>query len=234
MQAYLERVWRSGVVGTFLTGLFFILPVALTIAIVAWIIAKLQAALGPGTWLGDAFSFGGTAIVGPGGNTALAFWLGVLLALGGIWLLGFIVRTRARNFLERSLAALLDRLPLVRTIYGPVAQVITLLRGGGNKDIEGMSVVLCRFGREAGATMLGLLTSPTVYALDEGPSHLVYLPASPLPMSGGLAFVPTAAVSPVPDLDVDGLMRIYFSLGALTRQSMPERFIASPPAGPRA
>ena len=231
MQAYLERVWRSGVVGTFLTGLFFVLPVALTIAIVGWIIGKLEAALGPGTWVGEALSFGGSAIVGPGGNAALAFWLGVLLALGGIWLLGFMVRTRARNLMERSIDGLLDRLPLVRTIYGPVSQVVTLLRGGGNKEIEGMSVVLCRFGQDAGATVLGLLTSPTVYTLNEDPCHLVYLPTSPLPMSGGLTFVPTAAVSPVPDLDVDGLMRIYFSLGALTRQVMPERFIAASPNG---
>lgn len=225
MQAYLERIWRSGVVGTFLTGLFFILPVVLTIAIVGWIIGKLQAALGPGTWLGDAFSFGGSAIGGPQ-DSAVAFWLGVLLALGGIWLLGFIVRTRARNWMERTLSGLLDRLPIVRAIYGPVSQVVTLLRGGGNKEVEGMSVVLCRFGRDGGATMLALLTSPTVYNLDEGPSHLVYLPTSPLPMSGGLTFVHTDAVSPVPDLDVDGLMRIFFSLGALTRQVMPTRYIA--------
>jgi uncharacterized membrane protein len=227
MQAFIGRIWRSGVVGTFLTGLFFILPVVLTIAIVGWIVGKLQAALGPGTWLGDVLSFGGSAIIGPQ-DTAIAFWLGVLLAIGSIWLLGFVVRTRARHLLESALSGLLDRLPIVRAIYGPVSQVVSILRGGGNKDVEGMSVVLCRFGRDAGATMLGLLTSPTIYTLDEGPCHLVYLPTSPLPMSGGLTFVPTGAVSAVPDLDVDGLMRIYFSLGALTRQVMPDRFIAPP------
>ena len=79
--------------------------------------------------------------------------------------------------------------------------------------------------------MLALLTSPTVYNLDEGASHLVYLPTSPLPMSGGLTFVPVDAVSPVPELDVDGLMRIYFSLGALSRQVMPSRFIVPSAAG---
>lgn len=231
MQAYLERIWQSGVVGTFLTGLFFILPVVLTIAIVGWIIAKLQAALGPGTWLGDALSFGGSAIGGQQGS-AVAFWLGVLLAVSGIWLLGFIVRTRARSWMERTLNGLLDRLPIVRAIYGPVSQVVSLMRGGGNKEVEGMSVVLCRFGHDGGATILGLLTSPTVYTLDEGPSHLVYLPTSPLPMSGALTFVPTHSVTPVPDLDADGLMRVYFSLGALTRQVMPPRFVAATGAQP--
>ena len=227
MKGFIQRIWKSGVVGTFLTGLFFVLPIVLTIAIVGWIIGKLQAALGPGTWLGDAFSFGGGAIVGTQ-HSIVAFWLGVLIALGGIWMLGFVVRTRARNILERVLNALLDRLPLVRAIYGPVAQVVSMVRGSGKEDVEGMSVVLCRFGHDSGASMLALLTSPTVYTLDEGNCHLVYLPTSPLPMSGGLTFVPTGSVSPVPDLDVDGLMRIYFSLGALTRQVMPSRFIEAP------
>jgi uncharacterized membrane protein len=230
MKGFLERIWKSGVVGTFLTGLFFVLPVVLTVAIIGWIIGRLQAALGPGTWLGNAFSRGGSAIIGPQ-DSSVAFWLGVLLALGGIWLLGFVVRTRARHLLQRILDALLDRLPLVRTIYGPVSQVVTMLRRTGAKDVEGMSVVMCKFGREGGASMLALLTSPTVYNLDQGPCHLVYLPTSPLPMSGGLTFVPTDAVSPVADLTVDGLMRIYFSLGALSRQVMPQRFIAQPESG---
>ena len=230
MRGFIERLWRSGVVGTFLTGLFFILPVVLTVAIVGWIVKQLKAALGPGTWLGDVFSFGGSAIIGAG-HGAVAFWLGVLLALGGIWLIGFFVRTRARNLMERLRSGILDRIPVIRTIYGPVAQVVDMMQGGSKKDVEGMSVVLCRFGRNGGATMLALLTSPTVYELEDGACHLVYLPTSPVPMSGGLTFVPTDAVTPVPDLDVDGLMRIFFSLGALTRQVMPARFI-TPPANP--
>ena len=36
MKRFLERIWKSGVVGTFLTGLFFILPVVLTVAIIGW------------------------------------------------------------------------------------------------------------------------------------------------------------------------------------------------------
>lgn len=80
--------------------------------------------------------------------------------------------------------------------------------------------------------MLALLTSPTVYNFDHGPSHLIHLLTSPLPMSGGPAFVRTDAVTPAPVLDADGLMRIFFSLGALTRQVMPARFIAASRAGP--
>ncbi len=38
----------------------------------------------------------------------------------------------------------------------------------------------------------------------------------------------TDSVSPVPDLTVDGFMCLYFSLGALSRQVMPPRFITQP------
>ena len=59
------RRWQAGVAGTFLTGAFFLLPVAVTLAIIGWVITKVQAVLGPGTWLGQVISFGGSAIVGP-------------------------------------------------------------------------------------------------------------------------------------------------------------------------
>ena len=225
MDSSYYRRWQAGVAGTFLTGVFFLLPVALTFAIIGWVITKVQAVLGPGTWLGQVISFGGSAIVGPH-HELVAFWIGVLLAFGGIWLLGFVVQTRARRTLDHALSGLLSRVPLIRTIYNPIEQVVELLRGHGPDDIKGMEVVLCRFGAAGAASVLALLTSRTVYSLESGPAHLVYLPTSPLPMSGGLTFVPVDAVTQVEDLDVDGLLRIYLSLGTLARQTMPPHFAA--------
>ena len=222
MRRLLQRLWQAGIIGNFLTGLFFILPVALTVAIIGWLIGKLESLLGPDTWFGDLLSIGGSAIIGPHHST-IAFWLGLLLAFGGIWVIGFVVRSRLRVQLEGLLSGLLKKVPIVRTIYGPVSQVVDLLRNDKSDTVKRMTVVMCHFGREHGASVLGLLTSPTVYRLETGPSHLIYLPTSPLPMSGGLTFVPVDAVSPVPELDVDGLMRIYFSLGALSQQVLPER-----------
>jgi len=45
--------------------------------------------------------------------------------------------------------------------------------------------------------------------------ELVYLPTSPIPMSGGLLFVAEEAVSAVPGMELGDLMKIYFSPGAL-------------------
>ena len=224
MQRQLRRLWRAGIIGNFLTGLFFILPVVLTVAIIGWLIGKLEGVLGPGTWLGELLSVGGSAIIGEH-HATVSFWLGLAITVAGIWALGSVVRTRAREKLDSTLSALLNRLPLVRAIYGPVSQVVDLLRTDKPDTVKRMSVVLCRFGGGDGAaaSVLALLTSPTVYHIDNRPSHLVYLPTSPLAMSGALTFVAKDAVTPVPEMDVDGLMRIYFSLGALGPQVFPDR-----------
>jgi uncharacterized membrane protein len=42
----------------------------------------------------------------------LAFWLGVGIALAGIWLLGLIVKTRAKHIIQDQLDRLLTRVPL--------------------------------------------------------------------------------------------------------------------------
>jgi uncharacterized membrane protein len=52
-------------------------------------------------------------------------------------------------------------------------------------------------------------------------------------MSGGLVLVPEAAVTPVPDMKVDDLLKIYVSLGALTPEVMPGAIAATLPPPPQ-
>jgi uncharacterized membrane protein len=40
-------------------------------------------------------------------------------------------------------------------------------------------------------------------------------------MSGGLVLVPENAITPVPEMKVDDLLKIYVSLGALAPEAMP-------------
>ena len=213
----LRYVWKKGIASAFLTGLFALLPVILTFLIIEWIVSKLQGALGPGSILGDLMTSGGSSLIGPGHET-VAFWLGLALALVGVWALGVLVKGQAKRKLDDWIDALFSRVPLVRSIYKPVSQVVRMLNTDKNDEFKGMSVVMCRFGGEHGAEVLALLTTPEVYVVDGKRRQLVYLPTSPIPMSGGLVFVAEDAVSPVPGMDADDLMKIYFSLGAL----MPE------------
>jgi len=233
MTGWISRFWRTSVAGSFLAGLLFLLPVVLTVVIVAWIINLVRGAIGPGTILGDLLTRGGNYLLG-GSQDALAFWLGAGITLIGIWLLGLIVKTRAKSIIQNYLDRLITSVPLIRSIYNPVARVVRLAtdRGpaGEPGDLSAMGVVSCRFGSgEHGVDVLALLASPHVFTIAGERRRLVYLPTAPIPMSGGLVLVSEGAVTSVPDMKVDDLLKIYVSLGSLTPEVMPAS-IAGPVA----
>jgi uncharacterized membrane protein len=105
------------------------------------------------------------------------------------------------------------------------------MAGGGDGEIKAMRVVMVRFGGVGGADVLALQPSLQAYDMPGGDRRvMVYLPTSPLPMSGGLVLVPEASVTPVPGMTADDLLRVYVSLGALA-PARPDAFTGTP-AGP--
>jgi uncharacterized membrane protein len=225
MIGWISRFWRTSVAGSFLAGLLFLLPIVLTVVIVAWIVNLFRGAIGPGTILGDLLTRGGAFLLG-GSQDVLAFWLGAAITLAGIWLLGLIVKTRAKSIIQSYLDRLITSVPVIRSIYNPVSRVVRLAtdRGapGEPGDLSGMSVVSCRFGEGVlGVDVLALLASPHVFVIAGQRRRLLYLPTAPIPMSGGLVLVAEGAVTPVPDMKVDDLLKIYVSLGSLTPEVMP-------------
>lgn len=235
MLNWISRFWRTSVTGSFLAGLLFLLPIVLTVFIVAWFVNLVRGAIGPGTILGDLLTRSGSYLLGVSNEDVLAFWLGAGIALIGIWLLGLIVKTRAKHMIQDHLDRLLTRVPLIRSIYNPVSRVVRLAtdrRNGAPGDLSSMSVVSCRFGSgENAVDVLALLASQHVYNIAGNRRRLVYLPTAPIPMSGGLVLVPEGHVTAAPEMKVDDLLKIYVSLGALTPEVMPGA-IATAPAAP--
>ncbi|MGO9543269.1 MAG: DUF502 domain-containing protein [Rhodomicrobium sp.] len=233
MLNWISSFWRTSVIGSFLAGLLFLMPIMLTVVIVAYIVNLVRGAIGPGTVLGDLLTRGGNYLLGLPNQDTLAFWLGIGIALAGIWLLGLIIKTRAKHILQDYLDRLLTRVPLIRSIYSPVSRVVRLAtdRGtGAPGDLSSMSVVSCRFGGTSySIDVLALLASQHVYNIAGERRRLVYLPTAPIPMSGGLVLVPEAAVTAVPEMKVDDLLKIYVSLGALTPEVMPGAIAAAQP-----
>ena len=221
------RLWRNNITTTFLAGLVLLLPVVLTVIIIAWIVDMLKAALGPGSFLGSILTTGGTTIIGPGYDT-LAFLLGILIAVLGIWFLGVVARSAAQQSIERSIDRIFTKLPIIRTIYNPVSRVVRLTTDKNTGDFSGMAVVSCRFGGPNGVDVLALLPNQETYYIGGEPRRMVYLPCAPLPMSGGLVMIREDAIFPVPEMKVDDLLRIYFSLGALGPDSMPKSLRTKP------
>jgi uncharacterized membrane protein len=83
--------------------------------------------------------------------------------------------------------------------------------------LKGMKVVFCCFGKQAGAGFLALLVSPARYRINSCDYQIIIVPTAPVPIGGGLLFVPAEAVQPT-DLSVEGLMSIYVSMGMTAGQ----------------
>lgn len=210
-------IWRTGVTATFLSGLFAILPIVFTVTIVGWIARQVLSFVGPGTRIGQALHSVGLQFVT---DPLAAQIVGWVVALTGIWLLGLLVRTRARTAIDRVIDLIVHRIPFVKAIYGTARQVFGMLDRRDQGELQGMSVVFCDFGQEHGAGFLCLLASPDVFEFEGREYHFVYMPTSPIPMTGGIILVPADSVSKV-KMSVEKLLEIYFSLGVLAPQAIP-------------
>ena len=208
---------RRGIMATFLSGLFAILPIAITVAIVGWVARQILDLVGPGTRIGTTLREVGLRFVT---NTWVAQAIGWAIVLVGIWIVGLVVRTRARAAFDRAVGLVMRRIPFVKGIYGTATQVIGMLERRDESELSGMSVVFCDFGQEHGAGLLCLLATPEVFTFGGQSYHVVYMPTSPIPMTGGIVFVPAKSLHPV-RMSVEKLMEIYLSLGILTPQAVP-------------
>jgi uncharacterized membrane protein len=213
-----QAIWSRGILGTFAAGMFVILPFVLTIAIIGWIGSWVVDLIGPGSALGAALRNLGLWYVSDPVVAEVAGWVIVLV---GIWGLGVLVKSTTKARIDEGFDSVMGRIPFVRGVYRPVSQVVGLLRKDGESDVKSMAVVYCWFGEERSGGFLALLVSPRVFHFEERRCHLIYIPATPLPMSGGLVFVPTEAVHAVP-MSVDDLMKVYLSLGVLADQIIPD------------
>lgn len=223
MKRAIAWCWSRGIVSTFLAGFFVVLPIAITIGIMGWMAGALRDWLGPGSSLGTVLRSVGLRFAT---NEAVASVVGYVVVLIAIWLLGAVVKSAARYGLKEGVDAAINRIPLISTIYGPVSQVVDMVKKDDRDEMKVMKVVYCDFGKEHGGGFLGLQASENVFRFGDQDCRLVYIPTSPVPMSGGIIFVPAKAVRPV-DIDVEDLMQIYFSLGVLSNKVVPDRYKTS-------
>ncbi len=157
-----------------LAGLLVLVPLAVTVWLLNWIIGTLDQTLEilPGTWHPDKLL--GFHIPG----------FGVLLALAIVLSIGAI----ATNFFGRKLVswwdALLSRIPIVRSIYSSVKQVSdTLFSENGNAFRKALLVQWPREGVWTIAFQTGIPGGDVVNHL-QGDYLSVYVPTTPNPTGG--------------------------------------------------
>jgi uncharacterized membrane protein len=202
-----------------LTGLFAILPLVITIAILAWVVRYLEGILGPSGVLGEPLRQVGLQFVN---DEATAWVVGLFVVLVGIWLLGVLMKSVARSQIEQAMNNVVNHIPVIKGVYKTAAQLVAMLRKEEQPELTAMDVVFCSFGEEMGGGFLGLLASPQVYLFGEHGYHLVYIPAVPVPMTGSLRFVRAERVVKV-SMTAEQAMRVYLSGGILSPQAIPSR-----------
>jgi uncharacterized membrane protein len=203
----------------FITGVLAALPLAATAAIFWWAASLLLRWLGPESWVGGWFSLLG---LGVSGSEVMGYLIGVGLVACALLALGALVQTGLQQGLSRLFDDAVRRVPVVRTVYDLAHKLVDLLRQRDREGPKSMSAVWVHFGGadRPGAVVLGLLSSPQPVLL-QGQAHLaIIVPTAPVPVGGGLLFVPQAWVLPA-EVGVEALTSIYVSLGVTAQQHLP-------------
>ena len=200
----------------FLTGLLAALPLAATVLIFVWGARVLYGWLGPGSFVGSlliALGLGGT------GSEVVGYLLGLGIVLLAIFALGLLVQTRLRGVLARAFNNVMQRIPVVRNVYDMIRKFVDLISQRDPSGARSMSPVWLRFGGPGGAMVLGLLSSPEPVTVGGHTYLAVLVPTAPLPVGGGLIFVPVEWVSPA-EVGIEALTSIYVSMGVTAHQHL--------------
>jgi uncharacterized membrane protein len=221
MRRALGWFWKTGMLSTFLAGLFAVLPIVITVGIMAWFGGLLTEWLGAESFVGDSLRRLGLRLVTDPIVASVLGWVAVLLA---IWFLGAVLKSVGKKRLEMLFDSVIDQVPLVNVLYRPIAQVVEMLQRDPADKLQGMNVVYCSFGHEGGAGFLGLLVSHQVYRFNGQPCQLVYVPTSPLPMSGAVVFAAADSIHHV-DMQVDDLLKVCLSIGVMSSKVIPDQYV---------
>ena len=205
-----------GLLNIFVTGALAALPLAATLAIFVWAARLAADYLGPYSLVGRTLSSIG---LGVGGSEVAAYAIGILIVLVAIFLLGVLVRTRLRNVVTWAVDGVVRRIPVVRNVYDTVKKFVELLAQRDEGATRSMRPVWLHFGGVGGAAVLGLLSTPEPIRLGETEYMAVLIPTSPVPVGGGLIYVPAAWVTPA-EVGVEGLTSIYVSMGITSHQHL--------------
>jgi uncharacterized membrane protein len=206
---------------TFLAGFLILIPLFVTYALIAFLFNMFTNASAPlmkGLFrILDLNRYGWTAPLVP--------LINFLLSLAVIFLLGLF----GTNFLGRrilqTLDALILRLPLVKSIYGAVKQMVDTFQGP-RRGFQ--RVVLIQYPSQ-GLWTMGFVSSERrdTMHLTPSPTFLtVYIPTTPNPTTGYLVMVKPEEVIDV-DYTVEDAFKFIISSGLVGRDLAPPRKVLS-------
>ncbi len=210
--------WRR-LARTFLTGLFVLLPIMVTLALVMWIIGIAETVLG-----GFIRVLLPSKLYLPG--------MGLIVSLVMIFLVGVAMQAIFFREVIKWVEEQLERIPLIKTVYSAVKDLTGFFsRAGGGAKRFGQVVQIQMPGMPI--RMLGFVTLEDLASVGlEAPSGedtvAVYLPMS-YQIGGYTVLLPRSYLTPI-DMGMEEAMRFLITAG-LSRS--PEHETKTPEASPQ-
>lgn len=137
--------------------------------------------------------------------------LGFVLTFVILWGVGaFAANVVGRSLLRYGRGAL-EGLPLVRTIYAPVQQLMETLTSPSKAGFE--KVVLVEYPR-TGLWTLGFLAGDVPREAEAVPAHSIFVPTAPNPTTGFMLIVPPEQLRPT-ELGVEEALKMIVSAGVV-------------------
>ena len=195
-----------------LAGLLVWLPLAVTIWVLQAVLGLLN---GVFVWL-----LSGSQIVLPAASQSFIEMLqripglGVIVMVIGLLLTGVFATNIFGQWALRQGHRLLNKIPIVKSIYSSVQQVSdTLFSSNGNAFRE---AVLVQYPRQGSWTIAFVTGKPGgEVAAHLGGEHVsVYVPTTPNPTSGFFLIMPAADVRPLA-MSVDEALKYVISMGVV-------------------
>jgi uncharacterized membrane protein len=200
--------WRAN----FVTGLAVVLPGAVSIVLVVWILRNIASITDtlliflPKSWTHEE-----------GGKGALFWyssWLAFFMAVVLITIIGQFTRVYIGQKIIRFTDTVLLRVPLINKIYGTIKQVNEAFTSGSKSSFK--QVVLVEFPRPGSWTVAFLTNDqPEVPAALPGKMISVFVPTTPNPTSGFMLLVPETSVIKL-EMSVSDGIKFIISLGSLS------------------
>lgn len=208
---------------TLVTGLLAMLPLAATLLLLGWVWQFLAKYLGPGSSVGQLLTHVGLGVTE---SELIGYLLGMLALVTALYFFGLLVETGLQRGMARLLDSLMQRIPVVRTIYDVAQKLVALFARKEGDDLKSMSPVWLHFGGKPtageaagqnGTAVLGFLSTPQP-VLISGQAYLgVLVPTAPVPVGGGLLYVPPEWVEPA-EMGMEAVTSIYVSMGVTSDQ----------------
>ncbi len=186
----------------FARGLIAIAPISITVAVIIWLYNLIE----------GAFSELIKDLIGP---TYYFKGLGIIVVLVLIFVVGILINNWIVQWLYHRFEKLLHRMPLIKTLYRSITDLMSFFKGEGR--MKQGSVVVVKFN---GIRILGLVSRKTFKDLPEGIASEDYM-AIFIPMSyqiGGVTIMVLKDQVETIDMSVEQGLRFSATAGMPAQQ----------------